>query len=435
MFALKTLIFLQMLNVVVSCPIFCTCNRITIRGKIQMAWNCGHQELSERQLNLLTDDQDIPIVDVLFLNDNNLTSFPSKYFENFTNLESLYLDGNYIEFIPLHLERYLSKLTFLSLTRNRIVDIGRSSFSVNNSLQELNISNNMITSVPSRTFLNLESLKILDISENKILKLDQESFYGLKMLTTLVASKNSIKMIDNGVFNHTESLTILNLAGNDLSHIYKPMVTSLLNLQHVDFSDNSIATIECNSFKGMNLKSLSLADNHIDNLESKCFLNVSIEKVNIERNQLKCDCNLKSFYKILQKSTHNQTSFTGKCVKPLIVSQLSMEDVLPKLDCSINCDQRVCLNSGECVLYANTTENSTLYQFKCKCTDRFQGLNCAEKRSHGNSKKVVITVVIVLVVVIVCLVVVAVVVLLWRKKRRSNNHTDKVTLTDDDFAI
>lgn len=415
-----------------SCPSWCSCARLS--G--EWVWHCGDQDMTEKQLGLITNDSDITVVGVLYLNNNKLTSFPSKVFENFTNLQSLYLDGNSIDSIPELLDVYLPKLTFLSISSNRVADIGVNSFSANSSLEEVRIAHNGIETIPPQTFSNLKLLKKLSVNNNKINSLSKGSLDGVDLLESLDASNNNIGEIGNGTFHGVKHLTTLNLSGNKFLRITEKIFSSLLKIKHLDFSNNSIGMIEIDAFKGINLTSLNLAGNNLKQLQANSFVDATISELQLDRNPLTCGCHLKSVYNTLygNSTVSKQKHLTGACMRPDAVTGKSIEDVINNLDCGNDCKKNnLCLNDGECVMYANADGSSTNYYYGCKCSSDFQGVVCGEKVK--NSKKIILVVIVVLVIVIIGVLVI--VALLWLRRKRNRPHKlDREVLTDvDDFAI
>ncbi len=94
----------------------------------------------------------------LYLNNNQLTSI--KIIQNLINLESLYLDDNYIE---IYCFNGLFKLKWLTMQNNQIKSINLDSFQDLNSLEYLDLSFNFITYLEKNLFKNLSNLKKIRI--------------------------------------------------------------------------------------------------------------------------------------------------------------------------------------------------------------------------------------------------------------------------------
>ncbi len=171
--------------------------------------------------------------------------------ENFVNLEVLYLGDNYIsDLSPL---ANLPLLKTLDISRNTVRDI--TALSTLNNLQYLNASGNVISDISQVG--TIISLLYLDISNNRVaslsavntltvlehLNISNNTIQTLGNLTTLTALK--VLYAENCALTditglYTENIKTIDVSGNLIQII---PITSLLNLETADFSNNRLTTI------------------------------------------------------------------------------------------------------------------------------------------------------------------------------------------------
>ena len=146
----------------------------------------------------------------LNMSDCHLFDVPKDVFNQFENLENLFLGCNHfgsLEGLP-----NLGKLKSLYLQSNNFLHIPRSIFSIP-SLRTLFLSNNQIRVIPNQ-ITKLTNLELLDLSCNQII--DLSPIIPMQSLKEIDLSYNFIKVIPNEVTNLSK-LSAFNLVGNQLS--------------------------------------------------------------------------------------------------------------------------------------------------------------------------------------------------------------------------
>lgn len=139
-------------NKLVNIPIN-TFNGLTRLNLLDLSFN----QLKSFEIN--NNNSGLMKLKCLYLNNNQLTSI--KINQNLTNLESLYLDDNYIE---IYCFNGLFKLKWLTMQNNQIRSINLDSFQDLNSLEYLDLSFNFITYLEKNLFINnLSNLKKIRI--------------------------------------------------------------------------------------------------------------------------------------------------------------------------------------------------------------------------------------------------------------------------------
>jgi len=120
-------------------------------------------------------------LDTLYLNHNQLTSFPNL---NLPNLRELYLHNNQLKSIPT---LSLSNLEILNLSNNRLIKLQDLSLP---NLQSLHLYNNQLKKLP---ILTLPYLRKLTLQENPLPETEKarlKSIYGDKIIFSVDVDEN-----------------------------------------------------------------------------------------------------------------------------------------------------------------------------------------------------------------------------------------------------
>jgi Leucine-rich repeat (LRR) protein len=193
-------------------------------------------------------------------------------FDDCPFLQSLNLENNAITTLDGTSFNSLIFLATLNLQGNAITIVKAGTFAPLQSLSYLSLSNNLITIIEDNAFVGLEQLTFLNIGWNKLDVLTGGSFAGLGALSSLNLQNNTIKTLQSGVFGSLGSLvnlylhnnlletvgnafqgqeglgsltklTLLILASNRLTRLAGNL-DSLVALEHLDLSDNQIASLD-----------------------------------------------------------------------------------------------------------------------------------------------------------------------------------------------
>ena len=208
---------------------------------------------STRSLNYL----DLSGNDLERINNFNSSIFPDS-------LCTLRLSHNEITLDGL-LKANLAQIGYLDLSNNKMsgnltkyIFDGRGGKQV----ETLYLDSNYLSYIGENSFCGLPMLKYLRLSHNSIDQLDKNSFKCLKHVTYIDLSYNQILDITRGLFDPiSDSLTNLILSNNHLSVLYSPITTvPLAKLTYLDLQNNEIIKIGGNTFEFLNsLTTLLLA--------------------------------------------------------------------------------------------------------------------------------------------------------------------------------
>lgn len=107
-------------------------------------------------------------------------------------------------------------LRTLDLSGNRLLSVGRSTFSGLVRLARLDLSSNDLESIDDGTFSSLSSLSRLDLSRNRLVEIRSATFDGLPSLGYLLVTGNGIGSVHRDAFLPLERLLYVVLRGNPI---------------------------------------------------------------------------------------------------------------------------------------------------------------------------------------------------------------------------
>ena len=252
-----------------------------------------HLELSHNKMTHIEADTFKPLhysLEVLKLDNNQLTKDVFLPLQNLRNLRHLVVSGNNITSVPAGSFHKHGFLAHLELSDNRVSELGRGALKgTEKYLQVLKLGGNPLTTIHNGTFqdhtrlqeLNLDStsvggalyedtfrgasatLRKLSISGSNLTTLDLLALQGLGALEDLDLSKNFITDIPEGVFQRLRHLVKLDLSQNALQELPDAAFRGLeASLESIDFHDNYLQTITRCVFDGFQrLGELRLRDN------------------------------------------------------------------------------------------------------------------------------------------------------------------------------
>ncbi|XP_076605663.1 lumican [Chaetodon auriga] len=204
-----------------ACPQQCDC-------PIQWptALYCDHRGLADIPDRLPDRTQ------YLFLQGNNISSLPSSFLDNITDVRWLILDHNKLQ----------------------SDELDRAALQNQTQLCYLFANHNHLKSVPRALPAGLKQLRL---AHNQISSISPESFQNLHNLTLLLLQGNSLQTITEGDLKGLVSLNLLDLSGNLFSSVPRHLPPSV---QQLYLSNNSLSGLDEDSFVGfLNLKFLRLS--------------------------------------------------------------------------------------------------------------------------------------------------------------------------------
>ncbi|XP_072287110.1 uncharacterized protein [Pyxicephalus adspersus] len=245
--------------------------------------------LAGNQIRILHFDafKVVPSLQVLWLNQNNLTFLYPGVFIALNNLKELNLNKNQrLTYLHAHTFRGLSNLVSLDLSHCNIFEIHPFVFTHLPSLEVLNLASNKIHYVP-QALRKLHNITTLSMENNFIEAIGKNSFKHQQALQTLNLRRNQIWAIQDEAFNQLNKLSILNLGHNSLSHLPNQLFTGLDQLRIMYLEANKIVKINCSFNKLVNLKKLHLNNNLITHIAHNAFSDLKqLQFLHLNKNSL-----------------------------------------------------------------------------------------------------------------------------------------------------
>ncbi|KAL3200260.1 hypothetical protein MRX96_043523 [Rhipicephalus microplus] len=231
----------------------------------------------------------------LNLIDSGQKEFPLNALRRLRSLKALRLAENEIKEIPDDGFTRFTALQRLDLSSNRIRELNERSFVTMPRLNSLSLHMNQLSDLDDSCFIHLLELEALDLSQNIIHTLGRKVLAPLRRLRTIELSSNHLHSIESNALDSLEgtelrglvNVTELHLDGNNLR--YLPLVSeSLPNLQFLSLSENKIASIPSNAFKGnIELTKINLTDNIISGISKGAFRGLpSLKALDLTENLL-----------------------------------------------------------------------------------------------------------------------------------------------------
>jgi Leucine-rich repeat (LRR) protein len=231
---------------------------------------------------------------VVNLSHNKLIELETSSFQSLVSLEELDLSYNSIKELDSNMFLCNKKLIKLRLYTNKITKLNEDFLKGLSQLTHLDLAYNEMFSLPECPFDNC--LKVVNLSHNKFIELETLSFQSLVNLEELDLSYNSIERADySNIFACNKNLRKLNLShisstsfNNQSFNGLEDLFNGLVNLTLLNLSDNRIMSLPDGIFQNLiNLKELNLSSNLISELTSSLFNSlVSLEDLDLNRNKL-----------------------------------------------------------------------------------------------------------------------------------------------------
>ncbi|XP_049576546.1 slit homolog 1b isoform X3 [Syngnathus scovelli] len=138
-------------------------------------------------------------------------------------------------------------------------------------MAEIRLEQNGIKSVPPGAFTSYKKLRRIDLSNNQISEIAPDAFQGLKALNSLVLYGNKITELPAGVFDGLSSLELLLLNANEIRCVRASAFQDLESLALLSLYDNKIASLAKGTFGSLR----------------------GIQTLHLAQNPFVCDCNIK----------------------------------------------------------------------------------------------------------------------------------------------
>ncbi|NWW15994.1 LFN1L protein, partial [Falcunculus frontatus] len=122
---------------------------------------------------------DLKGLHALHLDSNRLTSINEDHFKGLINLRHLILSNNQLSFIsPKSLDDFLETIEDLDLSYNNLVDVPWGTVAKLSNVNTVSLDHNLIEFVPEGIFSNLHKLARLDMTSNKLKKIPPDPLFS-----------------------------------------------------------------------------------------------------------------------------------------------------------------------------------------------------------------------------------------------------------------
>ena len=250
----------------------------------------GTWDLTEKDISVIRvgDFSGLVNLDVLCLNDNQLTTLPSTVFSGLVNLVEMYLNNNRLSALPETIFSDLVSVEEVYLHNNRLTTLPATVFSGLGELKELWLHKNHLATLPATVFSGLGNLETLYLHDNRLTTLSESIFSGLVNLEQLWLHNNRLTALPADVFSDSGNLGWLPLHGNRLATLPESIFSGLGNLERLYLHDNRLTTLPATVFSGLgNLERLYLHDNRLTALSATVFSSLGdLEELWLHNNRL-----------------------------------------------------------------------------------------------------------------------------------------------------
>ncbi|KFD72722.1 hypothetical protein M514_01849 [Trichuris suis] len=227
----------------------------------------------------------------LSLANNKIFSVSSNTFASFASrdrLRSLDLSGNFIQQLHPMATAALARLEDLNLQRNNFMDVPLPAIQKHSStLKNLDLALNYFSKMP-RPGLQLPQLISLSLEYNRIDSLPAWMFEGTPNLLYLYLRGNKLQRLDPKAFCNIRELQYLSLGDFGVKRLNAEMLQCLPDLSRLDVTDGSLENIEIGALQKMpNLGSINLRNNRITRIDRSTFAGlVRLYSIDLSNNRL-----------------------------------------------------------------------------------------------------------------------------------------------------
>lgn len=300
---------------------------------------------SNKIRNINVDDfQNMTSLNLLTLNDNDISFVEHRTFWYLENLKELWLSRNDLVYIPRGLPKALIKLF---IDNNQVVELEPMLFGEDSKLTVLSLEGNRVHKVHQDSLNKVKSLEKLNLQGNKISLIDVGTFINLTNLHMLTLTDNPIQVFEPGAFAALDGLTELSLSyihhrntrqqkilqENFLNAM--PNLVSIDLMSSIDLSSAFLAIFE--SAKGNSLDKVEKVNLQYTELttlpEAVKTIFPNIKQLLLDGNLFHCDHKLQWLRAWMQTTTsvsfhqyEQVTCNSPDAVKGRLISELSPDD-------------------------------------------------------------------------------------------------------------
>ena len=317
-------------------------------------------------------------LDAIVLTHNGLDKVGPDCFKNVTDLQSLKLSHNNLVSLPESLFDGMDSLRELHLGHNQLISLTMRHFTGLTNLKKLKINNNLLTSLGQHVFLPMADLESIDVSSNRLTSISKDAVgVNMRFLAMVRFSRNNLTRLPEWFFT-TRTLRDIDVSFNSISfETFLESIDHMVATVIVHQNRESASTLNF-AYKPLYVKLVNLKHNNFTRLDYNLVNSlirlqgfraiVNFFQLNIEENDINCDCKTYSMYKFLreERSRPNTGDYSvpavgpyyfdsWKCMRPPSVHGKAIVEVSNR---TFMCkeDLKDCPSSCEC--YVRTVDSS-----------------------------------------------------------------------------
>ena len=332
----------------------------------------------------------------LDLSKNVLTSFNMALLKDFTKLETLILNENKLSSVPSRISHHVPSLKKLHIRHNSLLrNLTKQALEGAFNLEVLDVKDSSISNLlHNGIFYNNSKMTVLNLASNKIVAMEKNVFVGLRNLVQLDLNNNRISDLRPGTFKPLTSIQHILINSNNLIHIHNQVFTGLKSVKLISLIGNQLKALGSEAFQSLpNVTTISLADNSLQSFSKTAFKYSYIHKeIDLRGNPIHCSCFIASFE---LKTLKSQGKLNGACMTPLQFTGRSLKSITRnELGCT-TCDFNECKNNATCIIKDD-------YYF-CQCLQGYEGKFCQTVTEDEDSTILwVVILIIILLVAVIC---------------------------------
>jgi len=269
-----------------SCDTTCICERHSVECKDRQLDNIPNDldpsiirlDVRRNSIKYVSNMEAYSRLEYLDLSDNEIVEIKPHCFRESSEMLILNLRENNIGTVGLDDLQGLRQLVNVNLAENAIDNITAGAFKWSENLQFVSLANNRLDGLHPDTFRGpvRGTLRGLDLSGNHFRTIPREALTGLVDLTSLDFSGNPLGKIDSGEFQHIGGkLVELNLSGCQLYHVGAIAFYGLNTLKNLDLSNNGLTEVPNRAFNNLGmLEELHIGRNKLKFFGKRDFLSL-----------------------------------------------------------------------------------------------------------------------------------------------------------------
>ncbi|KAG4076581.1 hypothetical protein HA402_001868 [Bradysia odoriphaga] len=192
---------------------------------------------------------------------NFIEYLPNTLFRNNLMLVNVVMRSNSLKVIDENCFENNSNLIFIDLSSNELTYLPKKLFQNNLSLKYVSLCYNWLETVDVDTFTKNRELLFVDLATNRLESIPRNLFKNNLLLEGISLRNNSIKVIDDKVFENNIHLQNIDLSSNHLEYLPKNLFQNNLDLEYVLLQFNLLRFIEIDFTKLRNVRRINVYEN------------------------------------------------------------------------------------------------------------------------------------------------------------------------------